>query len=87
MSATTAAMSAAATAASARASALSARKSVASAKPYAGKSLKLARRVVAAATAKTSTPELDINTKVFEKELVDVAGEGEYIVKGGRHLF
>ena len=32
-------------------------------------------------------PDLDIDTKIFEKELVDVAGEGEYIVRGGRHLF
>jgi ketol-acid reductoisomerase len=32
-------------------------------------------------------PVLDINTKIFEKEIVDVAGEQEYIVRGGRHLF
>lgn len=37
--------------------------------------------------AATSAPVLDIDTKIFEKELVDVAGEGEYIVRGGRHLF
>jgi ketol-acid reductoisomerase len=83
MSATTA--FAAAPVAGARA--LGARKSVASGKPYAAKKpVALARRSVAARAA-TSTPELDINTKIFEKELVDVAGEGEYIVRGGRHLF
>ena len=32
-------------------------------------------------------PELDINTKVFTKEMVDVAGEQEYIVRGGRDKF
>ena len=69
MSATTA--FAAAPVAGARA--LGARKSVASGKPYAAKKpVALARRSVAARAA-TSTPELDINTKIFEKELVDVA--------------
>ena len=45
------------------------------------------RRSLAARAARHVPPELDINTKIFEKELVDVAGEGEYIVRGGRHLF
>ena len=58
------------------------RKSATSGKPY-----KAGARRSVAVCAKTSAPELDINTKVFEKELVDVAGEGEYIVRGGRHLF
>lgn len=58
------------------------RKSAISGKPY-----KAGARRSVAVCAKTSAPELDINTKVFEKELVDVAGEGEYIVRGGRHLF
>ena len=52
------------------------------AKPY-----KAGTRRSATVVAASSAPELDINTKLFEKELVDVAGEGEYIVRGGRHLF
>ena len=39
------------------------------------------------ATRAVKAPTLDINTKIFEKEIVDVAGEQEYIVRGGRHLF
>jgi hypothetical protein len=31
--------------------------------------------------------KLDYNTTAFEKELVDFAGEPEYIVKGGRDKF
>ena len=52
------------------------------AKPY-----KAGTRRSATVVAASPAPELDINTKLFEKELVDVAGEGEYIVRGGRHLF
>ena len=59
----------------------------ASRKSATGKPYKAGARRSVAVCAKTSAPELDINTKVFEKELVDVAGEGEYIVRGGRHLF
>jgi len=59
----------------------------ASRKSTSGKPYKAGARRSVAVCAKTSAPELDINTKVFEKELVDVAGEGEYIVRGGRHLF
>ena len=58
----------------------------ASRKSATGKPYKAGARRSVAVCAKTSAPELDINTKVFEKELVDVAGEGEYIVRGGRHL-
>ena len=72
----------------AKAASLSQRKALASGKPYAARVATAApRRSLAARAAGTSTPELDINTKIFEKELVDVAGEGEYIVRGGRHLF
>jgi ketol-acid reductoisomerase len=46
-----------------------------------------ASSVVTRAAAKVTAPVLDIDSKIFEKELVDVAGEGEYIVRGGRHLF
>jgi ketol-acid reductoisomerase len=64
---------------------------VGSCKPYgksAGKRAARALRVQAAAAAPSATPPtLDIATKIFEKELVDVAGEQEYIVRGGRHLF
>ena len=38
-------------------------------------------------SAAVKAPELDINTKVFTKEMVDVAGEQEYIVRGGRDKF
>merc|ERR1712100_350815 len=38
-------------------------------------------------SAAMKAPELDINTKVFTKEMVDVAGEQEYIVRGGRDKF
>lgn len=40
-----------------------------------------------ATSLRATAPTLDINTKIFEKEIVDVAGEQEYIVRGGRHLF
>jgi ketol-acid reductoisomerase len=30
---------------------------------------------------------LDFETKVFEKEVVDVGGSKEAVVRGGRHLF
>ena len=74
-------------AAPANATKLGARKAVSSGKPYvAGKSVTRGRRSVVS-NAASSAPDLDINTKIFEKELVDVAGEGEYIVRGGRHLF
>ena len=66
---------------------LSQRRAVANCKPYNAGKTTAARAVKTVARAATSTPELDINTKIFEKELVDVAGEGEYIVRGGRHLF
>ena len=57
-------------------------------KPYGRVSVgKRAARAVAVKAATATGPELDINTKVFEKEVVDVAGEEEYIVRGGRHLF
>jgi len=46
-----------------------------------------ARRATRVGAVRASAPTLDINTKVFEKEIVDVAGEQEYIVRGGRHLF
>jgi ketol-acid reductoisomerase len=39
-----------------------------------------------AAAAATSF-KLDYDTSAFEKELVDFAGEPEYIVKGGRDKF
>ena len=52
-----------------------------------GKRAARAVRVQAAAAATAKEPTLDIATKIFEKELVDVAGEQEYIVRGGRHLF
>ena len=48
---------------------------------------KNSRAARSATRAQAQAPKLDINTKVFEKELVDVAGEQEYIVRGGRHLF
>ena len=47
----------------------------ASRKSATGKPYKAGARRSVAVCAKTSAPELDINTKVFEKELVDVAGE------------
>lgn len=42
------------------------------------------RRAVARRAAEV---KLDYDTKVFSKELVDFAGEKEYIVKGGRDKF
>ena len=61
----------------AKAAQLSQRKAVASGKPYKAVKPTAARRNAVAARAATSAPELDINTEIFEKELVDVAGEGE----------
>jgi|TARA_B100000683_G_scaffold275102_1_gene324902 ketol-acid reductoisomerase len=46
-----------------------------------------ARAASRATRCAATAPTLDINTKIFEKEIVDVAGEQEYIVRGGRHLF
>ena len=31
--------------------------------------------------------ELDFETQIFEKEIIEVAGVKEAIVRGGRHLF
>ena len=47
----------------------------------------LPREGVSPSSAAVKAPELDINTKVFTKEMVDVAGEQEYIVRGGRDKF
>ena len=42
-----------------------------------------ARAASRATRCAAAAPTLDINTKIFEKEIVDVAGEQEYIVRGG----
>ena len=75
---------------SACATKLAARRSTATNKPYAAKAVNVSARRsagVRAAVADPAAPVLDIDTKIFTKELVDVAGEAEYIVRGGRHLF
>ena len=82
-------------AASNRASKLSQRSAIASGKPQLNAGVAPRRSAVAASGAgatvavatESTKPILDIDTKIFEKELVDVAGEGEFIVRGGRHLF
>lgn len=43
------------------------------------------RRVTCRAAA--AEPKLDYNTSAFQKDLVEFAGEPEYIVKGGRDKF
>jgi ketol-acid reductoisomerase len=73
---------------------LAARRATATNKPYAASpkavnvsASRSSRAGVRAAVADPAAPVLNIDTKIFTKELVDVAGEAEYIVRGGRHLF
>ena len=53
----------------------------------AAKTSSSSRRGLSISAMAVKAPELDINTKVFTKEMVDVAGEQEYIVRGGRDKF
>ena len=53
----------------------------------AAKTSSSSRRGLSVSAMAVKAPELDINTKVFTKEMVDVAGEQEYIVRGGRDKF
>merc|ERR1712091_749558 len=53
----------------------------------AAKTSSSSRRGLSVSAMAVKAPELDINAKVFTKEMVDVAGEQEYIVRGGRDKF
>ena len=53
----------------------------------AAKTSSSSRQGLSVSAMAVKAPELDINTKVFTKEMVDVAGEQEYIVRGGRDKF